>query len=491
MVEMQPLMHYVPLLLIAVGYGFIFGLIPVAGVKLGLIALYPYADLFLGDPYSMVIMIAGVFVSASIGDMFASICMNIPGGGGSTATMLDGFPMSKRGEATRALSAGLFGAVSQAVLWGGICILMLPFYANFVMYFGIPEMFLLCVLAMTAICFTGNNYPFRGILACGLGVLVGMTGEHPMDHQVYRFVVFDWEYIKQGYQIIPVMAGILAVPEILEHIRTKITIPPSVHNNWQQIKMGFKDWWKHKWDSVKGGAIGTLIGAIPGLGGSISEWLAYAAVSARPKPTDTHPFGMGNVRGVIGVEGANLAQKAAVFVPTILFGIPGAAGQVIVMALLAYVGMDLGSTAVLDDPNFFKALGWGWMCAVFVTFFLAILFFRWATLLLRIPFYFWGPLLIGIVVWASMQHTGTLDDLWVLLIFVTLGMGMKHGKFNRIAFVIGFILSAKVEQLGFIYFQLYGFTDLFTRPISAVLVATIVSAIVYGLYFNKTRIQYT
>ena len=78
MVEMQPLMHYVPLLLIAVGYGFIFGLIPVAGVKLGLIALYPYAELFLGDPYSMVIMIAGVFVSASIGDMFASVCMNIP-----------------------------------------------------------------------------------------------------------------------------------------------------------------------------------------------------------------------------------------------------------------------------------------------------------------------------------------------------------------------------------------------------------------------------
>ena len=90
-----------------------------------------------------------------------------------------------------------------------------------------------------------------------------------------------------------------------------------------------------------------------------------------------------------------------------------------------------------------------------------------------------------------MQHTGTLDDLWVLLIFVALGMGMKHGKFNRIAFVIGFILSAKVEQLGFIYFQLYGFTDLVTRPISAVLVATIVLAIVYGLYFNKTRIQYT
>ena len=490
MIEMQPLTNYIPILLIAVGYGFIFGLIPVAGVKLGLIALYPWADLFLNDPYSMVIMIAGVFVSASIGDMFASVCMNIPGGGGSTATMLDGFPMSKRGEATRALSAGLFGAVSQSVLWGGICILALPFYAKFVMHFGIPEMFLLVCLAMVAICFTGNNYPIRGMLACGLGVLMGMTGENPMDFQDYRFT-FGWEYLKQGYQIVPVMAGILAVPEILEHIRTKVTIPPSVHNNWQQIKMGFKDWWRYKWDSVQGGLIGTVIGAIPGLGGSISEWLSYAGVSARPRDDDEYPFVQGNVRGVIGVEGANLAQKAAVFVPTILFGIPGAAGQVVVMSLLAYVGMDLGSTAVLNDPDFFTALSWGWFCATFITFFIAIFFFRWATLLLRVPFAFWGPALILLVTWASMQHTGTLDDLWVLLIFVFLGLCMKHGKFNRIAFVIGFILSAKVEELGSIYFQLYGFTDLFTRPISFGLVVMIVGAVVYGVWFNKTKIQYT
>ena len=110
---MEPLITYLPILLIGVGYGFLFGLIPVAGAQVALIALFPYAEHFMGDPYSMVVMTTAVVISATIGDMFSSVVLNIPGGGGSAATMIDGFPMAQKGEAALSLSAGLCSAAAQ------------------------------------------------------------------------------------------------------------------------------------------------------------------------------------------------------------------------------------------------------------------------------------------------------------------------------------------------------------------------------------------
>ena len=100
--------HYLPFLLIGTIYGFIFGIIPIAGATTALLTVYAFMDYFRADPYSLVVFTTAVIISSSVGDLFSSVVMNIPGGGGSAATMVDGFPLAKRGEGARALSASIF-----------------------------------------------------------------------------------------------------------------------------------------------------------------------------------------------------------------------------------------------------------------------------------------------------------------------------------------------------------------------------------------------
>lgn len=482
---------YLPILLIGVGYGFMFGLIPVAGAQVALIALYPYAEHFIGDPYSMVIMTTAVVISATIGDMFSSVVLNIPGGGGSAATMIDGFPMAQRGEAARALSAGLCSAAAQSLIWGLLFIVLLPFYVKVVYLFGTPEMLLFLILAMTVICFVSNKYWIRGIIAAVFGIFVGLIGEVPNIVGEYRWT-FGWDYLKSGIEILPVMAGVLAMPEIIEGVLGKTKAATKIKNSWTQMWQGVKDFWKYRWDSFRGGVVGGIIGALPGLGGGIGDYIAYSLTAINKRKDDQFPFGKGNVRGVIGPEGANLSHKATAYFPTVLFGIPGAPFEVLVLALLAYVGLDLGSPRLLANENFFTALSFGYMASLLITVIVSIFFIRYAIKLTQIPKKIWFPFLLIVIVWSCTRHTGGWNDYIILGIFCIIGFIMRYFKINRIAFLIGFVLSAKIEKIGSAYWQLYSKEPwlFLTRPMSIFLVISIIGIIIYALRSKANKIEY-
>ncbi len=483
--------QYLPILLIGVGYGFIFGLIPVAGAQVALIALYPYAEHFMGDPYSMVVMTTAVVISATIGDMFSSVVLNIPGGGGSAATMIDGFPMAQRGEAARALSAGLCSAAAQSLIWGLLFIVLLPYYVKVVYLFGMPEMLLFLMLAMTVICFVSNRYWIRGIIAAIFGICVGLIGEVPDVVGEYRWT-FGWDYLKSGIEVLPVMAGVLALPEIVEGVLGKTKVATKIKNTWTQMWHGAKDCWKYRWDSFRGGVVGGIIGALPGLGGGIGDYIAYSLTAVNKRKDDKVPFGKGNVRGVIGPEGANLSHKATAYFPTVLFGIPGAPFEVLVLALLAYVGLDLGSPRLLANQDFFTVLSFGYMSALLITVIISIFFIRYAIKLTQIPKQIWFPFLLVVIVWSCTRHTGGWNDYIILGIFFVIGFIMRYLKMNRVAFLIGFVLAAKIEKIGGAYWQLYHKEPLMflTRPVSLFLLMITILIIIYALRFKGNKIEY-
>ena len=485
------LAQYLPILLIGVGYGFMFGLIPVAGATVALIALYPYAENFIGDPYSMVVMTTAVVISASIGDMFSSVVLNIPGGGGSAATMIDGYPMAKKGQAARALSAGLCSAAAQSFIWGLLFIVLLPYYVKIVYLFGTAEMLLFLLLAMTVICFVSNSYWIRGLIAASIGIFVGLIGEVPDVVGEHRWT-FGWDYLKSGIEILPVVAGVLAMPEIIEGVMGKNKIVIAAKNTWAQMWQGAKDCWKYRVDSLRGGVIGGIIGALPGLGGGIGDYIAYGLTAANKRKDDKVPFGQGNVRGVIGPEGANLSHKATAYLPTVLFGIPGAPFEVLVLALLAYVGLDLGSPRLLNNQQFFTALSFGYMASLFITVVISIFFIRYAIKLTQIPKQIWFPFLLILIVWACTRHTGGWDDYIILVVMCVIGFVLRYLKMNRIAFLIGFVLAAKIEKIGGAYWQLYHKEPFMflTRPMSLFLLSTIIFIVIYALRFKTNKIDY-
>jgi len=481
-------MEYLFWLLAGTLYGFIIGIIPVAGAATGLVAVYGFLDYFLADPYALVVFTTAIVVACTIGDSFSSIMMNIPGAAGSAATMVDGFPLARQGQGARACSAAITTSTVNGLIWGIIVFAFLPFYAKAVMYFAIPEMFAFLLLAFTCVCFINSNYWFRGIIALIAGIFLGLVGLDP-NTNIPRFTL-GWEYINSGIQIAPVLAGFLAVPELLEAYKSKSeTIKIEAENIKNQIAEGIRDTWKNFWTGIRGGAIGAFIGILPGIGGSIADWLAYGQTVAANKKEEV-PFGSGNIKGVIGAEGANNAQKATAYVPTVLFGIPAAPFEAIIMSMLMIVGLEFGSPQVLADMTFFKILGGSYFIALIITFVLALYFIRHAVKIMNVPFhyYFW-PIMI-LLVWSCVQYTGYWEDYAMFALCSIAGIVFKYLKLSRAAVIIGFVLAERIEAVSLQFFNLYSLVDLFTRPISAVIMCVAVAALIYGVFFNKVKVNY-
>lgn len=469
-------------------YGFVMGIIPVAGAATALVTLFPFIDVFRADPYTLVCFTTAIVVASTIGDSFSSIVMNIPGASGSAASMVDGFPLAQQGQAARALSAAIVTSTVNGAVWGTLVFALLPWYAAVVLHFGIPEMLMFLLLAFVSVVFVNSHHWLRGILALALGVFVGLIGQDPISG-VARYTA-GWDYLAAGVQMVPVLAGVLAMPELIAAWRQGSVLPQCTTGSWQQIVQGMRDSWQHRWDGMRGGAIGAVVGIIPGIGGAVADWLAYGQTVAA-NPRETTAFGEGNIKGVIGAEGANNAQKATSYVPTILFGVPGAPFEVIVIALFAMVGLELGTPLLLADGQFFTAIGASYAAALAVTFVLAMLFVRWAQRLMSVPvsWYFW-PVMV-VLIWSSVQYTGYWEDYAVLAACCVLGLVMKWGRFSRAAFIIGFALSDQLEKIWYQYTTLYGAWDWTQRPLAVTLVTITVIVAAWGLFFNRSKISYT
>ena len=319
-----------------------------------------------------------------------------------------------------------------------------------------------------------------------MGIFVGLIGLDP-DTAAPRFTA-GIEYLGDGIQMIPIMAGILAFPELLSAYRMRAErIYLDNTEIKSQLLQGIKDSWRYKWDGLRGGFIGGFIGLIPGIGGNIADWFAYSQTIALNKNEE---FGNGNVRGVIGCEGANNAQKATSYVPTVLFGIPGAPFEVIVMGLLMYVGLELGTPSVLADQTFFDYLLSSYLWSLFIILPVSYAFIKYAVKITNVPFqyYFW-PILASLV-WSSVQYTGLFEDYLMLAICMVVGMVLKYIKFSRVSFLIGFILSARVEATYVQFTGLYEWVDLLASPVAVALILATVVAVVYGIFFNKVKMEF-
>lgn len=482
-------MEYLNWLLLGTLYGFIIGIIPVAGTATGLVAVYGMVGWFLGDPYALVVFTTAIVVASTIGDSFSSVMMNIPGASGAAATMVDGFPMARKGQAARALMASVTTSTLNGILWGALVFFSLPLYSNVIMALGIPEMFAFMLLAFTCVAFINSEYWFRGLIALAAGIFLGLVGENPITTGD-RFTG-GWDYLKAGIQITPVLAGFMAVPELLEAYNKKAdAIHVRTADIWKQIRQGVVDSWKYKWDGIRGGAIGAFIGILPGIGGSIADWIAYGQTVARSNKNDEVQFGDGNVRGVIGCEGANNAQKATAYVPAVLFGIPAAPFEAIIISLFMMVGLEMGSPQLLADMKFFNVLSSSYFVSMLITLALSIWFIRYASKIMNVPFkhYFWP--ILALLVWSCVQYTGYWEDYAMFVLCSIAGIAFKYLKLSRAAVIIGFVLADRFVATGIQFNTLYEWTALFTRPISLVLVVVAMGAAIYGIFFNKVKIKY-
>ena len=442
--------------------GLIVGILPGMGGTSGLALVLPFV--FTLEPSYALAMMIGVLAPTTTSDTFPAVLMGIPGTSGSQATVMDGFPLSKKGMAARALSAAFSSSLLGGV-FGAIILSISIYYAiPIIMTFGFGEQFLLVVLALLMVgALTGENF-LKGVTACCLGLIIGSIGTAPITGDS-RYT-FDTLYLIEGVPLVIVGLGLFAIPEIVGLLDSKGAIAKSLKNEKGWL-IGIKDVCKNWFLVLRCSTLGCLVGALPGLGGTVVDWIAYSHLKQTVK--DTSQLGKGDIRGVIAPESANNAKEGGALIPTLLFGIPGSGNKVLLLGGFILIGIEPGLDMVTTNLDLTYLMIWSLALANILGAGICIGFASHISKITLVPYYILAPVMICLIFFAAFNVNRDWYDFIGLLTFGLIGIAFKNFGWSRPALLIGFFLSTKVELLSYQTHAVYGLSFI-SRPVSIILI---------------------
>ncbi|MDG2316214.1 MAG: tripartite tricarboxylate transporter permease [Gammaproteobacteria bacterium] len=449
---LQHILH----LVLGVMLGLAIGAFPGLGGIAGLSIMVPF--LYGMDTVSALATLVGLVAVIPTSDTFTSILMGIPGSSASQATVLDGFPLAQKGEASRALSAAFSASLMGGIVGAIILTLFVQVARPLILTFGSAELFMLALLGLSMVGVLSGASLVKGISACGLGLILGSIGGAPATGE-FR-MTFGIDYFYDGLPLIIVGIGLFAFPEITELLRKNRPIAAGglLAGKWfDGIRDVFKNWFL----CLRCAGIGTLIGAIPGLGGSVVDWIAYGHVVQTAK--DKSQFGKGDIRGVLAPESANNAKEGGGLVPTLLFGIPGSGAMAVFLGGMVLLGIEAGPAMVSTNLDLTYTIIWSLALANIIGAGSCIFLARPISRLTAIPFNFLAPFMIMVISFAAFQATRQFMDLIALLGIGILGIALKRFGWSRPAFLIGFVLAPQAEGYLNLAVQFYSW-NMFARP---------------------------
>ncbi len=335
--------------------GLVLGIIPGIGGLTGTAMLLPFT--FNMDPYAAFALLLGLGATTATGDPIPAILFGVPGGAASAATVLDGFPMAKKGEAGRALSAAYMSSLMGGVFGALLMAISIPILRPVMLFIGSPELLAFSVLGISMVAVLSGNAPLRGITAGCLGVMIAMIGTDPQTGTL-RWT-FDSLYLWDGLPLTPLLLGVFALPELCDLLiaRVAISADTGTANIYKGQWQGVKDCFKHWWLIMRCSWIGGGIGSIPGISASVVDWLAYGHALKTEKGASA-TFGKGDVRGVIASESSNNAKEGGALVPTVAFGVPGSATMAILLGAFLIHGLVPGPDMLTKNLSITYAMVW-------------------------------------------------------------------------------------------------------------------------------------
>jgi TctA family transporter len=447
-------------LFLGVIIGLVLGVIPGLGGIVGLAILLPFT--FGMDPYSAFALLLGMGSVTTTSDTIPAVLFGVPGTSGSAATILDGHPMARRGEAGRAFgaayTASLLGGVFGAFLLG----ISIPILRPLMLSFGSPEMLGLAVFGLSMVAVLSGASPLRGLCVAALGLLISFVGTDPQTG-TQRWS-FDTLYLFEGFPLVPISLGLFALPELADMAIQRRSIASGSHVDTRKGQMeGVKDTFRHWWLVLRVAWMGAALGAVPGLGGPVVDWIAYG-YGARSEKGGQESFGTGDVRGVLSSEGANNAKEGGALVPTVAFGVPGSAGMAILLGAFLIHGLQPGPEMLTKHLDITYSMVWSvalanilgaGICFMFSDQFAKIALVRFSVLM---------PLILSIVFIAAFQGSRKWGDIFAVFTFGLLGWIMKRLKWPRPPLILGVVLGDIVESKMFISIEVFdGFSWLW-RP---------------------------
>lgn len=451
--------------------GLLVAILPGMGGAAGLSVVLPFV--YGMDTTSALALMIGLLAPTATGDTFPAVLMGIPGSNSSQATVLDGFPLAKKGKASMALASAFIASLAGGLIGAAVLTSCVYLARPFILSVGLGEQLLLIILALTMVGTLTGRSAIKGLAACGIGLAIGSIGAAPATGELR--LTFGTVYLSDGIPLIVLGLGIYAMPEIFELLRHRRPISDHVNlgSGWSEgVQAAVSNWWL----IVRCSGIGSIIGALPGLGGSVIEWIAYGHVVQSSKNKDE--FGKGDVRGVIAPEAAVSAVRAGELVPTLFLGVPGSGAMAILLGGFVLVGIEPGLGMVTRHLDQTYTIIWSLALANVLGTAICVVLAQPIARLTLIPYGLIGPVMMVLIVFTSYQTTRSWGDLYTLMGVSAFGVLMKRFDWPRPALVIGYVLSHNFEARLYQTWQVYGFSFLSRVPAMIILAMIIVSVFV-------------
>ena len=475
-------------LILGVLIGLAVGVIPGFGGTVGLSLLLPFV--FGMEPISGIAMMMGLLSVVATSDTFPAVLIGVPGSVSAQATVMDGFPLAKKGQAARALSAAFFASLFGGLFGAVLLTMIIQIAKPIILAFGTGEMLMLAVFGISIVgTLTGTSIA-KGLVAACFGLIIGAIGIAPATSE-YRLDLSTFldvhnpivTYLSGGIHLMVIAISIFAVPEIVELLRTNKPVSEKASLEKTGWSQGFKDFLANKFLVLRCSFIGSFIGMIPGIGGSCIDWISYSHAKTTVKNPEN--FGKGDVRGVIGPESSSNSKEGGALIPTLLFGIPGSGGTAVLMGGLILLGVDPGIQLIETKLDLVYTIIWSLAVANIFGAIICATLARPISTLTTINFTFLAPFLISLILFAIFNSTRSWGDLVFALGIGVIAVFMKRFDYSRVALMIGFVLSDGIETNLYQTVQFYTFNELFTRPIFIILIIIAFLSVYSGIKVIK------
>jgi TctA family transporter len=474
------------LMLVGIAIGFVVGILPGLGGPTTLALMLPFIfKMQAVEAFAFLLGMAAV--TATTGDI-TSILFGIPGEPTTASTIVDGHPMAKQGQAGRALGAALMSSLVGASAGACALALAIPIVRPLVLAFGSPEFFMLALLGITFVASLSGDALVKGLIAGGLGFFLATVGMDPISGiQRYTFgQLFLWD----GIGLVPITIGLFAIPEIIDLAVQGSSIARHQGGKLGGVVEGVKDTFRH-WSLVlRCSAIGAYIGLVPGMGGGVSQWLAYAhAVQSSPQQKR---FGQGAIEGVLGPGAANNSTLGGALIPTIAFGVPGSVTTAVLLGAFLIQGLVPGPDMLIPEPGGRLSLTFSfvWIIVVsnIITVTTCLLFLEPLAKVTQLRGSLLIPGILLLVYIGAFAEKNAFPDLVVVLVFGALGWVMQKLDWPRPPLLLGLVLGPLMENRLFLATGNYGMSWLW-RPGVLGLLAVTLAGLLYPLFKAKHPAQ--
>jgi len=425
---------------VGVVLGMFVGVLPGIGSLAAISLLLPVT--YHLDPTSAIVMLAGVYYGTAYGGSIASILLNLPGTPATAVAALDGYPMSKQGRAGVALLMTTVGSFVGASI--GILILMFfsPLVVSVALKFGPAEYFSMMLLGLVAASSIGTASPAKGISMVVLGVILGLVGAD-IESGLTRFT-FGSMNLYEGISLVAVAMGLFGVSEVIASIREVRTGVPNRHISFASM-IPTRDDVRRSWmPMLRGSGIGSFFGALPGTGGVIASFMAYAI--EKRVAQEPARFGQGAIEGIVAPETANNASDQTAFIPTLTLGIPGNVVMALMIGALMIHGIVPGPQLMTKHPDLFWGLVMSFWIGNLMLLVLNIPLIGIWVRVLTIPYQLLYPAVLMFVCIGVYSINNNAFDVGVVVLFGIVGYVMRLLDLQPAPLLLGFVLGPLLEE---------------------------------------------